>query len=124
MFRKRKENELHKELLIQIKGLLEIEIGNYIYEKGGKYNLELHIDNYDGIDAYVFDRLYSSINKYGNLEFDDYFMDTGTGLTIDDLSMIAHYHYEDLLYLLMNYQNEKKRILKKVDNYIEWRSHS
>jgi len=116
MFRKRKENELRKELLYQLEGMINIEIGNYIYSN----KLEMHIEAINGIDVYIYDKDFAYINHYDMIDFmPPNFM--FKGLYIDDISLIGHYHSEDLLYLIMNFKTEKEAMLKKVDKYIKWK---
>ena len=116
MFRKRKENEFRKELLDQLEGMINIEIGNYIYSN----KLEMHIEAINGIDVYIYDKDFAYINHYNMIDFmPPNFM--FKGLYIDDISLIGHYHSEDLLYLIMNFKTEKEAMLKKVDKYIKWK---
>lgn len=99
MRRKRKENIILKELILQTEGLIDIEIGNYAYKKG----LELYIEdyNYSSIDVYI---------KNENYTEDDYLM-------YGDNEHIIHLHREDLLWFIMNFNKNKKDYLKLIDNY-------
>jgi hypothetical protein len=99
MRRKIKENIILKELILQIEGLIDIEIGNYAYKKG----LELYIEdyNYSSIDVYI---------KNENYTEDDYLM-------YGDREHIIHLHREDLLWFIMNFNKNKKDYLKLIDNY-------
>lgn len=124
MFKKKnKENEFHQELIEQIKGLINIDIGCYIHNVAP--NLELHIESFGGIDVYIYDKEFAHLNKYNQIEFEEciqvpkYFH---TPLwIIDDKSMIGHYHREDLLWLIMNYEKEKEKMIKQIKEYILWK---
>jgi len=35
--------------------------------------------------------------------------------------MIEHLHYEDILWFIMNFKEEKKEMIKRIDQYIEWK---
>lgn len=114
IFRKNwKENKIHKELLTQIEGLLNIDIGNYIYNIGADLNLKPYMVVKNGIDIYINDEDYIKIDKYG-------FVDIDNG-DMEKKLMIGHYHYEDLLWLLMHYNEEKKYMIKKIDEYVDWK---
>lgn len=91
-------NALHQELLYQLEGLINIEIGTYIYKLEECNNIKHYTGNNleilfdkggDGLDIYV-------LPKTEELTFD----------TMDKY-MIGHYHSDDLLYLMVNW--EKKR---------------
>lgn len=121
MFRKKRyTNELHNELLLQLNGLLEIEIGNYIYENGEHLNLRPHIEINGGIDVYIFDGYFAKLTKNNKIDFYSYFQIDDIS-DISDISLIGHYHYDDLLYLIINFKEEKKEMIKKIDRYIEWK---
>lgn len=114
------QKSVHQELIKQIKGLINIEVGNYLYRNKGKLNLDLYIDGNDGIDVYIYDKDFAKITKDNQFYFKEYF-ETNNGLMIDDKSMLGHYHSDDLLYLLMNFKEEKKNMRKNVDEYISWK---
>lgn len=116
LFRKKKENTIREELQYQLKGLIDIEIGNYLYEN----NLGLHTEIINGVDVYIYDKDFAYINHYNMIDFiPPNFM--FKGLYIDDISLIGHYHSDDLLYLIMNFKTEKEAMLKKIDKYISWK---
>lgn len=111
--RKWKENEIHKELLTQIEGLINIDIGNYIYDVGEDLNLKPHIEVGNGIDIYIYDEDFIKLDKYNHAEIED--------VDMERKLMIGHYHYEDLLWLIINFKDEKKYMINKIDNYILWK---
>ncbi len=122
MFKRRKEliqEAIHDELETQIEGLINIEVGNYLYESKGKLDLDLYIEKGCGIDVYVFDRDFAKYDDNKRMYFKEYFY-TDLG-AIDDLAMVGHYHYDDLLYLILNFDKEKKSMRKRVDTYIKWK---
>lgn len=57
------QKSVHQELIKQIKGLINIEVGNYLYRNKGKLNLDLYIDGNDGIDVYIYDKDFAKITK-------------------------------------------------------------
>lgn len=114
------QSGVHKELIKQIKGLINIEIGNYLYDNKGDLNLDIYIDGNDGLDIYIYDKDFAKINEDNQFYFKEYF-ETENGIMIDDKSMLGHYHSDDLLYLIMNFQEEKKYMRKNVDEYINWK---
>ena len=118
--RRKNVGDFRENLLIQIEGLLNIEIGNYIYENGKDLNLKPFFDMRGGADIYIYDDDFARIDEYGNIEFKEYFNADGR-LMIDDKSMMGHYHYEDLLWLIMNFKEEKKYMIKRIDEYINWK---
>ena len=93
---RRNKNELYNELLRQIEGLIDIEIGNYAYDNG----LELFYDKRGGIDIYV--------DKIGSEDKD-----------IFERYQIGHYHNNDLLYLILYFEKEKQRMLNYINEYIK-----
>lgn len=104
----------------QIEGLLDIEIGNYIYENGQHLNLKPFFDMRNGADIYILDEDFAEIDEYNMLDFKKAFHIFGD-FELEDKSMIGHYHYEDLLWLIMNFKEEKKYMIKKIDEYIDWK---
>lgn len=121
MFKRKKEKSMHEELLIQLKGLIEIELGDYINNDIKESKLKLHIETYNGLDIYVLDDDFGFIDNYNSIHFyAENFM--FKGLYIDDISLVGHYHYEDLLYLILNFKEEKKQIIKNIEKYIEWKN--
>ena len=95
-----KKNKLYDELVRQIEGLIDIEIGNIAYENG----LELFYDKRDGIDIYV--------DKIGSEDKD-----------IFERYLIGHYHNNDLLYLILYFEKEKKSMLNYMNKHIKNKVH-
>ena len=81
---KKCRGEIYSFIVDQIEGLIDIEIGNYLYNKTDALTTKLHFG-------------------------------------IDDLLMIEHLHYEDILWFLMNFYKEKEKMKRRVDEYIEWK---
>lgn len=102
---------IYQFLIDQIIGLIEIDIGNYLYEKA---NFSLHFDRWTngGLDVYIFDPNYCTVDKWNKIEFNDDY--------IDDILMIEHLHEEDMLWFILNYQQEKKKMIEKVDKYLKY----
>lgn len=121
--RKNKENEFHQELIEQIKGLINIDIGCYIHNI--ESDLELHIEGSGGIDIYIYDKDFAYLDEYKQINFKEHiqvprYFHVPVWI-IDDKSMIGHYHREDLLWLIMNYDKEKGKMIKHVNEYINWK---
>lgn len=108
--------ELYSSLVDQIEGLLDIEIGNYIYEETND-KLSIHINRYlnGGLDIYIYDQDFCILNDFDMIDFNQ---DINN---IDDILMIEHLHYEDILWFIMNFKEEKKEMIKRIDRYIEWK---
>lgn len=130
---------IHKELVTQFKGLITNTCGNHIYDLEEKNNIEhfqkegviLWIQNCgDSLNVYVLDPRYANFNranpqdvtfkdneecgfipveKYEVGEHKYYFGDT------TDWCMIGHYHYDDFLYVFLNWEKEKKDLLLHID---------
>lgn len=117
--KKKNMGEFKYNFLLQVNGLLNMELKDYIKEAGGKLNLRLHIEGDTRI--YIYDKDFSYINEYNEIKFkDDYFF-ADKGIPIQEKSLIGHYSYSHLLWLILNFKEEKKYMLKKIDEYIEWK---
>ena len=103
-------SDIHKELLWQIKGLLNIDIGNYLFEKAG---IDLYYEGDYELNIYINDSKYVIPDKYGYVDVND--------IEIERKIFIGHYHADDLLWLLIHYETEKNKLLKRVDEYLEWK---
>ena len=95
------KQSVHEELLDQLEGLINAEIGTYIYNMEEQNNikhftknsLEVFIDRGgNGLDVYVKPQRKLHLN-----ECDDY--------------MVGHYHPDDLLYLILNWEKEKQSMI-------------
>lgn len=93
---RRKKNELREELIFQIKGLLDIELGNIAYDNGFKLYYEVLSDC---INIYV-DVIESKEEVWNMCE-------------------IGHCHIEDLLYLILRFDREKAKMLNRLCDFIE-----
>lgn len=80
-----------EELTVQVCGVIDIEVGNYAYDKG----LELEYNTSNGIDVYI------------------------KGVKPNDICHIIHLHREDLLWFCLNLKENKKKAIKNIDKYIE-----
>ena len=122
------KNELHEELLTQLVGAINIELGSYIYDN----------DWMDWVNTYI--------NKDSNNPKLNIFCDTSNGgidvMLIDDdiiyvkndtmylrkeelwgsivldFLTIGHYHPEDLLWLIFNFKSEIERMKKEIKLYV------
>ena len=113
---KKNRGEIYSFVVDQIEGLIDIEIGNYLYEESdGK--LSLHYDRWakGGIDIYIYDNQFCQIDKWNKIDF------ITIPTSIGDMFMIEHLQYEDILWFIMNFKEEKKEMIKKIDRYIEWK---
>ena len=89
-----------EELTMQVCGVIDIEIGNYAYNKG----LELEYETSNGIDVYIKD--------------DKLIDDWGTPY---DICHIIHLHREDLLWFCLNLKENKKKAIKHIQEYLEFK---
>lgn len=113
---KKCRGEVYSFIADQIEGLIDIEIGNYLYEKAqSKFSLHYNRWQNGGIDVYIFDEDFCKIDDFDKIDF------TEEPFGIDDLLMIEHLHYEDILWFLMNFDKEKIKMKQRVDKYIEWK---
>ena len=106
--------QIYQFIVDQIVGMIEIDIGNYLYEWEG-YNLQLHFDKWSngGLDVYINDPEYCTVNEFDKLEFNDD--------DIDDVLMIEHLHQEDMLWFIINYQQEKQVMKDRVNKYLKFK---
>ena len=95
-------NALHQELLYQLEGLINIEIGTYIYK----------LEECNNIKHYTGNNLEILFDKGGD-GLDVYVLPEAEELTFDtmDKYMIGHYHSDDLLYLIINWEKEKDHLV-------------
>ena len=66
---KKNRGEIYSFVVDQIEGLIDIEIGNYLYEESdGK--LSLHYDRWakGGIDIYIYDNQFCQIDKWNKID--------------------------------------------------------
>ena len=115
---KKNRGEIYSFVADQIEGLIDIEIGNYLYEESdGK--LSLHYDRWakGGIDIYIYDNQFCQIDKWDKIDFTQKYIDA----PLPNMLMLEHLHYEDILWFIMNFKEEKKEMIKKIDRYIEWK---
>ena len=104
--------EVYQFVVDQLIGLFEIDFGNYLYFETGLY---LHYDRWanGGLDIYIFDPDYCFTNRWDKIDF---YVDG-----VDDILLIEHLHSDDILYFILNYQKEKTKIKKRIQEYIRFK---
>lgn len=138
-------DDIHKEFFIQLQGLLESIIGNHLYEleeyhhyEHWDYNNNLRLwvaDHGSSFDAYVLDPHYAEYDRdLETVRFKDnaecgfighervkvgdrytYYGDT------QDWCLIAHFHADDLLLLILEWDNIKANMIAETDRiFREW----
>lgn len=117
--------DFYQGLVDQIEGLINIEIGNYLYEESDS-QLSLYFNRWTngGLDVYIYDDKYSYINNYNKLDMKLDIMPIIKRFNIDDMILLEHLHYEDMLWFIMNFKEEKKHIIKRIDEYIKWKENN
>lgn len=120
------QSVLHEELIYQIQGAIGIELGNYIYDKNwmdwinknepSKPQLNIHcLNTGDGLNIFIVDRRYAEVKGNDiifNCNEEDMF-------AMEDKLMIGHYHSDDLLWLILNFEKEIRIMKNKINSYIE-----
>ena len=104
--------EAYQFIVDQIIGMIEIDIESYLFKILG---LRLHFNRWSngGLDIYINDPEYCTVNKFDKLEFNDD--------DIDDILIVEHLHEEDMLWFIMNYQQEKQVMKDRIDKYIKFK---
>lgn len=99
------EKAVHKELLYQLEGLISIELNKYLY----------NAEESNNIPHYEKDSLELTIDTGGN-GLDIYVLPGTEELTFENMDkyMIGHYHSDDLLYLILNWEKEKQYLIDKT----------
>ena len=99
------EKAVHKELLYQLEGLISIELNKYLY----------NAEESNNIPHYEKDSLELTIDTGGN-GLDIYVLPETEELTFENMDkyMIGHYHSDDLLYLILNWEKEKQYLIDKT----------
>lgn len=99
------ERAVHKELLYQLEGLISIELNKYLY----------NAEESNNIPHYEKDSLELTIDTGGN-GLDIYVLPGTEELTFENMDkyMIGHYHSDDLLYLILNWEKEKQYLIDKT----------
>lgn len=99
------EEAVHKELLYQLEGLISIELNKYLY----------NVEESNNIPHYEKDSLELTIDMGGN-GLDIYVLPGTEELTFENMDkyMIGHYHSDDLLYLILNWEKEKQYLIDKT----------
>lgn len=136
-----KENHFHQELLNQVIGMVENEIGGYLFRLQDKTQVSLWGDDSlqlwfsedgAGFDVYILDPAYvefdtrsmRAVHFKDNKECDFsprwYFLDDETGdysfhySDTEEWCMIGHYHGDDLLHIIVNWEEEKRQLKNHV----------
>lgn len=99
------EKAVHKELLYQLEGLISIELNKYLY----------NAEESNNIPHYEKDSLELTIDMGGN-GLDIYVLPGTEELTFENMDkyMVGHYHSDDLLYLILNWEKEKQHLIDKT----------
>ena len=116
----------HQELIYQLKGAINIELGKYIYDNNWmdwvnksdptKPRLNIHcLDTGDGINVYIIDNRYVEIKK-DKLIFRCKDKEL---FKIEDKLMISHYHADDLLWVILNFEKEIRLMKNRIKFYVE-----
>ena len=103
--------DFYSGLVDQIEGLIQIEVGNYLYSKGIPAST-IHFDRWinGGMEAYIFDEDIATLDIWNKIQTD-----------YEDILMIAHLHYEDMLYFILNFDKEKKKMFEYIDKYLKFK---
>lgn len=138
-------DDIHKEFFIQFKGLLESVIGNHLYdlEEYHHYehydferNLRLWVADRGGsFDIYVLDPHYAEYDKdmetvyfkeneecgfvgHERVKVGDRYAYYGN---TEDWCMIGHFHSDDLLLVVLEWETIKKDMIAEIDRiFREW----
>ena len=117
---KEKVGNVHYELMVQLRGAINADIGEFIYknhwmdwENERKNNpIQLNVFVYfninGGFDVYLLDRRYVYEQK-GKLQFKE-----DTSFFKEDELIIGHYHEDDLLWLILHYEKEIRRMKSQL----------
>ena len=99
------EKAVHKELLYQLEGLISIELNKYLY----------NAEESNNIPHYKKDSLELIVDMGGN-GLDIYVLPGTEELTFENMDkyMVGHYHSDDLLYLILNWEKEKQYLIDKT----------
>lgn len=109
MINKLVEKTINNYLLKQIKGYLDITVGNVAYQ----YGLDIgYHTGHGGIDVFINDTKYCDRSSRDPI----YFLKGYEDEEYDNL-MIGHYHKEDLLWLIMNIKDESFKMGLDVRHY-------
>lgn len=103
------QESIHDYLIMQIKGYLDIELGKIVY----LYGLDIGYHTGDGINVFIKDPKYCEKDSKDPLLFLKGYEDD----KYDDL-MIGHYHYEDILWLLLNLKDEAFKMGLDIRKYL------
>lgn len=120
------KNASREELIYQLEGAINIELGNYIYDNNWmdwinkndskKPRLNIYCMNTgDGINIYIVDNRYSEIKK-DELVFN---CKDEIRVELEDELMIGHYHSDDLLWLVLNFEKEIGKMKNRINLYVE-----
>lgn len=117
---RKRMGDAYVQLEKQLIGALDIELLGYSFRKNlNTYFYSMHYNRNvnGGIDIYIFDR-YLYERKFE--------IDPKTDRLIPDpdyetYGELYHLHPEDLLWFILNWNKEIKRIKKRINEYLRWR---
>lgn len=112
--------DAYAQLEEQVIELIEIEIGNYLYDKTNG-ELTLHFNrSFGGFDVYIYDKTYEGtrfdMEEYHNSKFLNTY-DTGYELLVN----LLHLHENQMLWFLTNKDKQFKKMKKQIKRYIKAR---
>ncbi len=119
------KNASREELIYQLEGAINIELGNYIFDKNwmdwvnkgfpDKPQLNIYCHNTGGIDVYLVD------NRYATVENDNLILNCEDKKFYEllDIFMIGHYHSDDLLWLTLNFEKEIRSMKNQINFYVK-----
>ena len=101
--------EFYCGLVDQIQGLIQTEVENYVYAKDFP---DIHFDRWvnGGMDVYIYDENIATLDKWDKIQTD-----------YEDVLLIEHLHYDDMLYFILNFDKEKKKMFECVDRYMKFK---
>lgn len=109
MIKEKVTSAINEYMIMQIKGYLDIAVGNIACQ----YGLDIgYHTGHGGIDVFINDSKYCDQSSRDPMYFLKGFEDE----KYDEL-MIGHYHHEDLLWLVMNIKDESFKMGLDVRHY-------
>ena len=117
---KERMGDAYAQLEKQLIGALDIELLGYLFKKGMStyiYSIHYNRNLNGGIDIYIFDRhLYER-----KFEIDPKTDRLTPDPDYETYGELYHLHPEDLLWFILNWNKEIKRIKKRINEYLRWR---
>lgn len=100
----------------QVEGLIRTIVEEHIfYNRDCEKPLSVKFDRYGngGMDVYIFDSDYCSVDKFNMTEFSD--------PNVDDILRLVHLHANDLFYFLAKFRRYATSIDEKIEQYYAWK---